>query len=288
MFFVSEVSVPFNTVNDIIKAYPDWVLMCQDGDLHMMTINIIMNRSINFIIAGNEINFINHAQAGDRDFINFVDRMETRPAETKFSSLNEGLRLLEEGRNVMHCFEGMLKGYFRTNPYNVQKLKVFAKEKARVRRHQYQSVTGLVLNRPSFFNQFDTLVFSRNSPVKSMFELASSRILESGAFHYLLQRWEGQGIPIVTEVKLMVLSGGQMILVFIVMVLSIFMTIITFCGEAIYAKFCLGVKTKSIALVLHKSLCNISRSFCKDCSSIIWTVIVRWQIRAPKTDKYCI
>jgi hypothetical protein len=236
MFFVGEVSIPFNTINDVIRAYPDWNLMYQDGEPPMMTMNIIMKCSINLMIAGNEINFLNQAQAGDQDFINFVDRMETRPVETKFSSLDEGLRRLEEGRNVMHCFEGMLKGYFRTNPYHVQKVKVFAKEKARVRTHQSQSVTGPVLNSLSFFNQFDTLVFSRNSPVKSMFKLASSRIMESGAFHYLLQRWEGRGIPTVTEVELMVLSGGQMILVFIVMALAFFMTFITFCGEAIYVK----------------------------------------------------
>ena len=31
MFFTSELSIPFETVRDAIRAYPDWELMFQEG-----------------------------------------------------------------------------------------------------------------------------------------------------------------------------------------------------------------------------------------------------------------
>ena len=37
-----------------------------------------------------------------------------------------------------------------------------------------------------------------NSPVKPIFDLAASRIQESGTIDYLLKKWEGREIPFST------------------------------------------------------------------------------------------
>ena len=59
--------------------------------------------------------------------------MNNNPDETVFGSIGEGLDRLEQGRFVMHCFEGMVRGFFRVNPYHIQRLKQFGREKSRVR-----------------------------------------------------------------------------------------------------------------------------------------------------------
>ncbi len=35
--------------------------------------------------------------------------------------------MVAEDRNVMHALEGMVKGYFRENPFHQQQLKIFGK-----------------------------------------------------------------------------------------------------------------------------------------------------------------
>ena len=67
----------------------------------------------------------------------------------------------------------MLKGFFRANPYHHQRLKIFATEKPRL----------------------DAIIFPLNSPVKEVMKLAMSRMFESGGVEYLLDKWEGRGIP---------------------------------------------------------------------------------------------
>ena len=155
MFFTSEATLPFETMRDVMRAYPDWNLMMQSG---------------------NDIYFISRAMDGDKDFNTFLDRKRDKPSETVFSDVEDGLAKLEEGRNVIHVYEGMLKGFFRTHPYHHQRLKVFATEKPRL----------------------DALIFPLNSPVKEVMKLASSRIFESGGAEYLLTKWEGRGVPQVT------------------------------------------------------------------------------------------
>ena len=155
MFFTSEATLPFETMREVIKAYPSWKLMMQSG---------------------NEITFISKAMDGDQDFNTFLGRTRDKPSETVFTSIMDGLAKLEEGRYVMHVAEGMLKGFFRANPYHHQRLKVFAKEKPRL----------------------DALIFPINSPVKEVMRLAMSRLFESGGVEYLLDKWEGRGIPEVT------------------------------------------------------------------------------------------
>ena len=155
MFFTSEATLPFETMKDVIRAYPGWKLLMQSG---------------------NEITFISKALDGDQDFNAFLDRIRDKPSETVFTSIEDGLAKLEEGPYVIHVQMGMLKGFFRANPYHNQRLKVFATEKPRL----------------------DGLIFPLNSPVKEVMKLAMSRLFESGGVEYLLDKWEGRGIPQVT------------------------------------------------------------------------------------------
>ena len=107
MFFTSETTLPFETEREVIRAYPDWNLMLLDG---------------------NEFPFVSKAMAGDQDYQDFVDRMrdvenEYVDGDVKFSSIKEGLDKLLEGPNVIQVTDGMLNGYFHSNPFHQQNLK---------------------------------------------------------------------------------------------------------------------------------------------------------------------
>jgi hypothetical protein len=88
----------------------------------------------------------------------------------------------------------MLKGYFQANPFRQQQLKVFAKGKA----------------------EFYALIFPWNSPLKPILQKASNTFIESGTMDYMSKAWEGKEIPSNTAVELMILSAGQVILVFFI------------------------------------------------------------------------
>ena len=58
----------------------------------------------------------------------------------------------------MHISQGILKGYFKSNPFRQQKLKVFAKERPK----------------------FDSLILNYNSPLKPMFLKGTIQLIQTG------------------------------------------------------------------------------------------------------------
>ena len=123
------------------------------------------------------INFLSKAMAGDQDYKDFVNRMEDNDAkedDIKFSSIKEGLDKLYEGQNIIQVTDGMINGYFHSNPFHQQNLKTFATARR---------------------SSIDGLIYPVNSPVREVMRLASSRLFESGSVEYLVKKWQGNGIP---------------------------------------------------------------------------------------------
>jgi hypothetical protein len=58
----------------------------------------------------------------------------------------------------MHISQGILKGYFKSNPFRQQKLKIFAKERPK----------------------FDSLILNYNSPLKPMFLKGTIQLIQTG------------------------------------------------------------------------------------------------------------
>ena len=151
MFFSTEITLPFETIKEVMKEYPTWNLM----------VNI-----------DTEAIYRAKAMAGDPDYIDLVKRMDNNPKKILFSSAGEGLLKLKEGRNVIHITEGLLNGFFHSNPFHHQPLKVFGTEKSRI----------------------DALIFPLNSPVREVMKIASTRMFETSAVDYLVRKWEGESI----------------------------------------------------------------------------------------------
>jgi hypothetical protein len=81
------------------------------------------------ILEGTDGMYQSKAQQGDPDYIKFWDRVLNSPTDSTYKSVEEGLDFLIKDRSVMHISQGILKGYFKANPYRQQKLKIFAKER---------------------------------------------------------------------------------------------------------------------------------------------------------------
>ena len=187
MFFIGKSTLPFNSVEDVMRAYPDWNLKYR---------------------VGSDIFWKVKAKAGDPLYSEFWERVTSNRDEYTFQDVEEGLNLIKNERVVMHIGEGTLKQYFKNNPYHQQSLKVFAKSQPE----------------PS------GIAFQLNSPLTPILRAASAACAEAGIKYALLEEWEGASIPQNPEVETMVLTNGQMILVFLV--------ILFFFGCSILILFC--------------------------------------------------
>ena len=123
MFFTTEAELPFATEREVIRAHPDW-------NLHLLE--------------GNEFLFLSKAMAGDRDYIDFVKRMNATENNVKFSSMKEGLDKLLEGQNVIQVTDGMLSGYFHANPFHQQSLRTFATARGAIQMDLYRLFNRLL------------------------------------------------------------------------------------------------------------------------------------------------
>ena len=98
--------------------------------------------------------------------------MKNKREETVFSTPKEGLDSLLMGPQIIYISEGILKGYFKANPFHLQNVKTFGKGRA------------------SFFS----LIVPTNSPLKPILQKASNQLMESGTMDYLIKVWLGNDI----------------------------------------------------------------------------------------------
>ena len=191
MFFIGELTLPFNSIEDVMRSYPDW-------NLNMRV--------------GNDIHFKVKAEAGNPLYSEFWERVVNMPDEHIFQNLEEGLNLIENDRVVIHIGEGALKSYFKNNPYHQQRLKVFAKSQP----------------------QPAGIIVELNSPLKPILRAASTALTEAGIKDVLIKEWEGASIPQNDEVETTVLTNGQVILVFLIILATFGCSILIFFCEINY------------------------------------------------------
>ena len=89
MFFSTELSLPFETITDVMRAYPDYKLITQTN---------------------NQVYFIYKVQDGDPDYVAFWERFQNYPDETIFKKTQDALLRMETERVVPLFQGGSLKG----------------------------------------------------------------------------------------------------------------------------------------------------------------------------------
>ena len=131
-------------------------------------------------------------------YAEFWDRVQNNPEETMYSTVDEGMAKLLEGQNVIHVNYGNLVGFFQANPFSTQRIKVFAKGRA----------------------EYFSYILPFNSPLKPILQKGTNLLIESGTVSFLLKLWEGKGIPINPPLDAMVLTPGQVFLIFFIVLLT--------------------------------------------------------------------
>ena len=137
---------------------------------------------------------------------------------------------INSGQNVMHVQYGSLLGYFQANPFHVQDIKVFGK------------------GRPEYFS----LILPFNSPLKPILQKGTNTMIEGGTAGYLLKKWEGKGIPRNPASDAMVLSAGQVILVFMAFLFTFGFAAFVLCCEVCHKQL-KSVKQESLDDFIKKT-----------------------------------
>ena len=102
MYFASEISIPFETTSDVLRAYPDWKL--------------ITEKALQVFFQGNSV------PQGEEDlYSDFMDRLNNDPEDTTIADVKEGLSKLDEEQAVLFTLSSSYKAFFRSNPFHDQK-----------------------------------------------------------------------------------------------------------------------------------------------------------------------
>ena len=188
MFFATRTPVPFKTVGEAIRAYPDWKYRFKSGDQSYI-----------------------HSQAEDgiSDYIILWKRYQANPSDTIYKSVEHGLQLIEEGKNVIDIDRQLLLAHLKSNPTK-------------------QDIHFVLNNKEQI--DYANIILEKNSPLLPMFLKGLTYLKENGLERQIFYRWFGEfnGEKSSTE---NVLTFGQMVLVFVMMMVVFVIALFVLCAE---------------------------------------------------------
>ena len=163
--------------------------------------------------SGQEGLFSAFAEQGDLAYMEFWNRVKNKPEETVYNDIGEGLKQMVENRVVIHVNEPMLWQYFQDQPYINQKIEIVAKEKFQLR----------------------AIILTKNSPLTPIFKSGMVSHMQGGVTDRLQSKYAApQSKGIFDEI--MVLNMGQVLPVFIIIGMSMFISIIILLLEFVLKK----------------------------------------------------
>ena len=149
MFFANDITLPFENIRDVIRAYPEWELL---------------------VFKGAEPTYTTHVEQGDADYKALMDRVDSDPKNLIYHTMEEGIMRLRNGRTVIHVSPEGLNSFISKNPQVPanQRLFIFGREKKSFK-------LGII--------------FTLNSPLRPLFDRAITRLKEGGAYDFLKRKW---------------------------------------------------------------------------------------------------
>ena len=153
------------------------------------------------------------AESGDQDFRSLWQRYQVDKTGTTFDSVKNGLKHIEAGQNVMYLDKNMLLGYLRSNPTK-QKIHMISLGKF----------------------VFGHLLIHKNSPLLPIFKQGTTQIRETGLERQLFYKWFGEFNDLHNPEE-NTLTIGQMVSVFVMMLVVFVVALMVLCGELIYRQF---------------------------------------------------
>ena len=149
---------------------------------------------------------------GDPDFGKYWNEVETNKEKYVASGIWEGFEELKKGQTVLHALSAILRGANKADPSSVPPIKTFGAKKS------------------TYF----TMLFTENSPLVPLFTKAVTKTFETGQYDRIAVKWQGADIKSLGAVDLMILSPGQVFLIFGVLMALLTCSIICLALECIY------------------------------------------------------
>ncbi len=203
MFFATEPSLPFSTLEEVLTLYPTWKLK---------------------MLRGMQVDFVGKKERGEALFVEFWNRMESKPSEAVLSNLDEAFAQIRSDQVVMYAAYLQLRGYLKNNPQENQNVNVFYKSK----------------------KKYSTMILPKNSPLTPFLTQAALKIIEGGGMDYLTHFWIGPEVTSSSETETVVLAGSQLVLCYIVVTIMGGASFLVFIGELLSKKFSARKKKKSV------------------------------------------
>lgn len=148
-----------------------------------------------FMLLGYEVSILANVSPEKQEFQTLYDRLRSDPNEYLYPTYEDVLQEATTNQVVFHTFARPLIAFLKENPQFKSNLKVFARQ------------------RPQPLG----IIFPKNSPLVPIFNLGIRRMKESGVMNFLANKWEGSFREERFQVNVMVLNGGQVIMVYILM-----------------------------------------------------------------------
>ena len=139
MFFSTDNAIVFDDIKDVISLYPQRKLMMREGY---------------------DIYYLSHVESGDKDYVEFWNRVQNQPKESVFSSLHDVFHRFPEGGVVIHELEGALEAYLgQCGGERKEHFDVYARERT----------------------EYHNLIVNKNSPLGPILRYGSRLLLERGS-----------------------------------------------------------------------------------------------------------
>ena len=156
---------------------------------------------------------------GDMDYMRYVKQWEEEGSEKfRIASMEKGLELIKNDQTILHTSDAMLREANRNNPSSFPYVKTIS---------------------AALSNSYTHSIFTKNSPLVPVFYKASIKTFEQGQYERITRFWQGQEISVLSKnsVDTMILTGGQVFLIFGVLMLSLLSSFICLFFEIVFFNY---------------------------------------------------
>ena len=131
------------------------------------------------------------------------------------ANVKAGIEELKKGQTVMVALTDVLRGAYQEDPKSIQGIKLFG------------------VSASEYFK----LIFTKNSPLVPLFNQATTTLFENGQFLRTDFKWQGNKIKDEGVVDLLILTSGQVFLIYAILAFFLGLSIIFLTFECCYKKF---------------------------------------------------
>ena len=153
------------------------------------------------------------------DYMRYVKQWDEEGSEKfRIASMEKGLELIKNDQTILHTSDALLREANRNNPSSFPYVKTIS---------------------AALSNSYTHIIFTKNSPLVPVFYKASIKTFEQGQYERITRFWQGQEISVLSKnsVDTMILTGGQVFLIFGVLMLSLLSSIICLILEIVFFNY---------------------------------------------------